>query len=145
MPRIFAGWLILALVVAGCGFSASQEAAAESMARYFAAVERRDYAAALAVCADSFFEDTSREAREAELADHARRLGDLLSYEALSWNVKKNVGAKAGTFVKVVYKTRYSRQLAVERFILKKADGDFVIIAHQIEARNLPRGETHFI
>lgn len=145
MPRMIAGWLILTLLAAGCGFSASREAAAETMARYFAAVERQDYPAALAVCADSYFESISREAREAELADNARRLGDLLSYEAVSWNVKKNVGARAGTFVKVVYKTRYSRQPAVERFILKKADGDFAIIAHQIEAANLPRGRTHFI
>jgi hypothetical protein len=135
----------MVLSAVGCGFSASREAAAESMARYFEAVEHRDYDAALAVCADSFFQETSREVREAELAANARRLGDLLSYEAVSWNVKKNVGAGAGTYVKVVYKTRYSRQPAVERFILKKVDRQFAIIAHQIEARGLPRGKTHFI
>lgn len=138
-------WLLLALLAIGCGFSASREAAADAMTRYFEAVERHDYAAALALYADSFFKDTSREAWEAQLEGYNRRLGDLMAYEAVSWNVKKHVGANSGTFVKVVYKTRYSRQPAVERFILKKADGGFIIIAHHIQAKALPQGETHVI
>ena len=138
-------WLILMLAAAGCGFSASREAAADAMSHYFEAVERHDYAAALAVYADSFFRDTSREAWEAQLEGYNRRLGDLMSYEAVSWNVKKHVGANGGTFVKVIYKTRYSRQPAVEQFILKKADGDFVIIAHHIQAKALPQGKTYAI
>lgn len=145
MPRIIGCWLVLALLTTGCGFSASREQAAETVARYFEALEQRDYTAALAVYADSFFREVSREAREAQLEGYTRQLGDLQAYEAVRWDVKKHVGANAGTFVKVVYKTRYSRQPAVEQFILRKADGDFVIISHRIEARNLPKGRTHFI
>ena len=145
MSRIIGLWLVLGLLMSGCGFSASREAAAKTMARYFEALKQHDYAAALAVYADSFFKDVSREAWEVRLEDYMRQLGDLQRYEAVRWNVKKHVGANAGTFVKVVYNTRYARQPAVEQFILKKADGDFVIIAHRIEAKSLPRGETHFI
>ena len=145
MPRIVGLGLILALLAAGCGFSANREAAAEAMSAYFAAIERRDYTAATAVYADSFFKDITREAWEAQLEDTTGRLGNLESYEAVSWNVKKHVGANAGTFVKVAYKTRYSRQPALEQFILKKVEGDFVIIAHRIEAKNLPQGKTYFI
>ena len=145
MPRIVGWGLILVLVAAGCGFSASREAAAEAMAGYFAAMERRDYTAAVAVYADSFFRDITREAWEAQLEGTTRQLGNLESYEAVSWNVKEHVGVNAGTFVKVIYKTHYSRQPAVEQFILKKADGGFVIIAHRIKAKNLPQGKTHFV
>lgn len=145
MPRMVGLALILALLATGCSFSASREAAEEAMADYFAAIERRDYAAAMDVCADSFFKDVSREAWEARLAGTTRRLGDLQSYEAVSWNVKKSVGANGGTFVQVIYQTRYTRRPAVEQFILKKADGDFRIIAHRIDARDLPQGKTHFI
>lgn len=143
MKRPRAGlWLLLALLLAGCGFSASQEAAAEVMTRYFAAIETRDYEAALTVYAASFFRDTSRDAWAAHLEGYTRQLGDLESYEAVNWNVKKNVGANAGTFVQVTYKIRYSRQPAVEQFILMKADAGFRVIAHRIKARNRPPGET---
>jgi hypothetical protein len=33
----------------------------------------------------------------------------------------------------------------VERFILKKADQGFRIIAHRVDAKALPKGETQFI
>ena len=143
--RRMAGAIVLATLLAACGFSGSREAASEVMARYFDAIQNRDYTAAVEVYADSFFRDSSRETWEAQLEGYTRQLGDLEFYEAVSWNVKKHVGANAGTFVRIVYRTRYTRQPAVEQFILKEADAGFRIIAHRIEARNLPQGETFFI
>jgi alkanesulfonate monooxygenase SsuD/methylene tetrahydromethanopterin reductase-like flavin-dependent oxidoreductase (luciferase family) len=138
-------WLLLALLMAGCGFSDSREAAAEVISRYFEAIGKRDYEEALTVFAETFFRDTAREARKAELEAHLRLFGDLESYKTVRWNVKKNVGANGGTFVQVTCKTRYSRQPAMEQFILKEAALGFRIIAHHIEAMNMPRGETHYI
>ena len=137
--------LPLLLLLSSCGFSDSKEAVAEVMTRYFTAIEAQDYPAAMDFYAETFFKEASRETWEAHLHNTNRQLGDLESYEAVNWNVKKNVGANAGTFVQVVYKTRYSRHPAVEKFILKKAAEGFRIIAHRIDAKNLPKGKTEFI
>jgi len=137
--------LSLLLLLSGCGFSSSKEAVAEVMTQYFAAIEARDYPAAMDFYAETFFKDASRDAWEAQLHKYNRELGDLESYEAVNWNVKKNVGANAGTFVQVVYKTDYSRHPAVEKFILKKAAAGFRIIAHRIDAKDMPKGKTEFI
>jgi hypothetical protein len=137
--------LSLLLLLSGCGFSSSQEAAAEVMGQYFAAIEAQDYPSAMAFYAEAFFKDSSREAWEAQLRHYNRQLGDLQSFEAISWNVKKHAGANAGTFVRVVYRTRYSRHPAVEQFILKKTDADFRIIAHRLDAKDAPGGKTQFI
>jgi len=137
--------LVLLLLLSGCGFSDSRDAAANVMEQYFAAIEGQDYPAAMAFYADSFFRESSRQDWEAQLRRYNRQLGDLESHEALSWNVKKHVGAKAGTFVRVVYKTRYSRHPALEQFILKKTRDAYRIIAHRIQAEGVPQGETQFI
>ena len=141
------GWLLLLLLLlAGCGFSDSREAAAEVMGQYFAALEAQDYPSAMEFYADAFFKDSSRETWEAQLRRYNHLLGDLKSFEAVSWNVKKNVGANAGTFVRVIYKTLYSRHPAVEQFILIKEDAGFRIIAHQLDAGKAPGGgPTQFI
>jgi hypothetical protein len=137
--------LLLLLLLASCGFSASKEDVTEVMTHYFTAIEARDYPTAMDYYAASFFKDASRDAWEAQLQQYNRQLGDLESFEAVNWNIKKNVGANAGTFVQVVYKTHYSRHPAVEKFILKKAAAGFRIIAHRIDAKALPRGKTEFI
>jgi len=137
--------LSLLLLLSSCGFSASKEDVAEVMTQYFSAIEARDYPAAMDYYAEAFFKDASRDAWEAQLQKYNRQLGDLESFEAVNWNVKKNVGANAGTFVQVVYKTHYSRHPAVEKFILKKADAGFRIIMHRIDAKDLPKGKTEFI
>jgi len=137
--------LSLLLLLAGCGFSDSREAAAEVMEQYFAAIEGQDYPSAVTYYADDFFKDASRQEWEDQLRRYNRQLGDLQSYEAVSWNVKKHAGSNAGTFVRVVYKTRYSRHPAVEQFILKKMQDDYRIVAHRIQAEAMPKGETQFI
>ena len=137
--------LTLLLVLSSCGFSDSREAAAEVMEQYFAAIEGQDYPSAMACYADSFFKDSSRQAWEAQLRRYNHQLGDLESHEAVSWNVKKHAGANAGTFVRVVYRTHYSRHPALEQFILKKAQAEYRIIAHRIQAEAMPQGETQFI
>ena len=138
--------LTMLLLLSGCGFSDSRKAAAEVMEQYFAAIEGQDYPSATACYADSFFKASSRQAWEDQLRRYNRQLGDLESHEAISWNVKKHAGANAGTFVRVVYRTHYSRHPAVEQFILKKAQAeDYRIIAHRIQAEAMPRGETQFI
>jgi hypothetical protein len=137
--------LTLLLVMSGCGFSDSREAAAEVMEQYFAAIEGQDYLSATAFYADGFFKESSRQDWEDQLRRYNRQLGDLESYEAVSWNVKKHVGANAGTFVRVVYRTHYSRHPALEQFILKKAQTEYRIVAHRIQAEAMPRGETQFI
>lgn len=137
--------LSLLLLLSGCGFSSSKEAVAEVMTQYFTAIEARDYPAAMDFYAETFFKDASRDAWEAQLHKYNRELGDLESYEAVNWNVKKNVGANAGTFVQVVYKIDYSRHPAIEKFILKKAAAGFRIIAHRIDAKDMPKGKTEFI
>jgi hypothetical protein len=137
--------LTIALVLSSCGFSASKEAVGEVMAQYFKAIEAQDYPSAADFYAPAFFKNTSRDAWEAQLQTYRRHLGDLESFEAVNWKVKKNVGAHAGTFVQVVYKTRYSRHPAMERFILKKADQGFRINAHRLHADALPKGKTQFI
>jgi len=141
------GFLLVSLLfLSSCGFSDSREAAAEVMAQYFAAIEGQDFQSAMAFYADGFFRDSSEQDWEAQLRRYNHQLGDLESYEAVSWNIKKNVGANAGTFVRVVYRTHYSRHPAVEQFILKKAQAaDYRIIAHRIQAEAMPRGETQFI
>jgi len=141
-------WLGLLAMAAfwSCGFSSSREDAAEIMARYFAAIEKQDYPAAMVFYAATFFKETSRDAWEKELQGYNRQLGDLERFEAVRWNVKKHVGANSGTFVQVVYQTRYTRHSALEKFILKKTDADFRIIAHRIEVRGAPKkGRTEFI
>ena len=138
------GMMIL-LLLTSCGFSDSRDEAAEVMNRYFAAIEVQDYTVAMDLYADAFFRDTSRDAWEAQLRSYRRLLGDLESFEAISWNVKKNVGVKAGTFVRVVYRTRYSRHPAMEQFILKKADEGFRIISHRLDAEKAPGGKTQFV
>lgn len=137
--------LPLLLLLSSCGFSASREDAAEVMTHYFRAIEARDYPAAMDYYAEAFFKNASREAWEAQLRKYNRQLGDLESFKAVNWNVKKNVGTNAGTLVQVVYKTDYSRHPAVEQFILKKAAAGFRIIAHRIDAKDLPRGKTELI
>ena len=137
--------VVLLLVLSGCGISSSKDDAAEVMTRYFAAIEARDYPAAMAYYAETFFKETSRDTWEAQLQRYNRRLGNLESFEAVNWNVKKNVGANAGTYVQVIYKTRYARHPAVEKFILKKAAAGFRIIVHRVEARGVPRGKTESI
>jgi hypothetical protein len=115
------------------------------MDQYFAAIQAQDYPAAMALCADAFFQNTSRAIRQAELKGYQRRFGDLQSFEAISWNVQKKVGANAGTLVQIVYRTRYSRHPAVERFVLKKAEAGFRIIAHRLEVKGMPKGKPEFI
>ena len=137
--------LALLLSLASCGFGDSRKAAEQMMGKYFAAIEAQDYSSAMGFYAETFFKDASRGDWEAQLRHYNRQLGDLESFEAVSWNIKKHVGSNAGTFVRVVYKTRYSRHPAVEQFILKRAETDFRIIAHRIDAAGMPRGETQFI
>jgi Protein of unknown function (DUF4019) len=137
--------LSLALLLSNCGFSDSKEAVGEVMAQYFKAIEARNYPSATDFYAPAFFKTTSRDAWESQLQTYNRQLGDLEFFEAINWKVKKNVGANAGTFVQVVYKTRYSRHPALEQFILKKADKGFRIIAHRVDAKALPKGKTQFI
>ena len=139
--------LTLLLLLSGCGFSDSREAAAEVMEEYFTAIKGQDYASAMAFYADGFFADASRQEWEARLRQYNRRLGDLESYEAVSWNVQKHAGSNAGTFVRVIYKTSYSRHPAVEQFILKKMPDAYRIVAHRIQAEAMPQGEgeTQFI
>ncbi len=134
-------WLTLLLFLMGCGFSSSREDAAEIMEMYFAAIEGQDFQAAMAFYAETFFKESSRKSWESKLKGYNRQLGNLESYEAISWKVKKNMGANAGTFVQAVYRTRYSRRPAVEQFILKKADAGFQIIAHRIEAKEVGKGK----
>ncbi len=136
-------WLVLLI---GCGFSSSRDAASETMGRYFTAIEAQDYPAALACYAEAFFEKTSRNAWERKLRGYNRQLGSLERFEAMSWNVKKHVGANGGTFVQVVYKTAYSRHPATEMFMLQKGEEGFRIIAHRLEVKGAPKqGETEFI
>lgn len=137
--------LILLLFLSSCGFGDSRKAAEQVMGEYFAAIEAQDYASAMGYYAETFFREASRGDWEAQLRRYNRELGDLESFEAVSWNIKQRVGSNGGTLVQVVYKTRYSRHPAVEQFILKKAEADFRIIAHRIQAAEMPRGETQFI
>lgn len=137
--------LVLLLVLSGCGVSGSKDDAAEVMTQYFAAIEARDYPAAMAYYAENFFKETSRDAWEAQLHRYNRRLGNLESFEAVNWNVKKNVGVNAGTYVQVIYKTIYARHPAVEKFILKKVAAGFRIVVHRVEARGVPKGKTESI
>jgi hypothetical protein len=137
--------LTMLLLLAGCGFSDSREGAAEVMEQYFTAIQEQDYPAAMAFYADAFFKDASRQEWEARLRHYNRQLGDLESYEAVSWNIQKHMGSNAGTFVRVIYKTRYSRHPAVEQFILKKMPEAYRIVAHRIQAEAMPQGETQFI
>lgn len=141
-------WLVFGIPVplAGCGFSSSRDAASETMGRYFTAIETQDYPAAMACYAEVFFEKTPRNSWERKLRDYNRQLGNLERFEAMSWNVKKHVGANGGTFVQVVYKTSYSRHPAVEMFVLQKGEEGFRIIAHRVEVKGAPKqGETEFI
>lgn len=139
------GGVLTLLLVVNCGFSSSKDDAAEVMTRYFAAIEARDYPAAMAYYAETFFKETSRNAWKAQLLSYNRRLGNLESFEAVNWNVKKNVGANAGTYVQVIYKTIYARHPAVEKFILKEAPAGFRIIVHRVEARGMPKGRSQSI
>ena len=137
--------LTMLLLLSGCGFSDSRKAAAEVMEQYFTALKGQDFPSALACYADAFFEDTSRQEWEAQLRHYNRQLGDLESYEAVSWNIQKHAGSNVGTFVRVIYRTRYSRHPAVEQFILTKVQEDYRIVAHRIQAEAMPQGETQFI
>ena len=137
--------LALWLLLSSCGFSDNRVAVAEVMTQYFTAIEARDYPAAMDFYAEAFFKNTTRDAWEAQLHKYNRQLGHLESFEAVNLNVKKKMGANAGTFVQVVYKTEYARHPAVEKFILKKAAVGFRIIAHRIDAKHLPQGKTEFI
>ena len=137
--------LLFMLLLGGCGFSSSKEDAGKIMDQYFAAIQEQDYPAAMAFCAEAFFQDASREVRQARLKGYHRQFGDLQSFEAVSWNVKKKMGTNAGTFVQVVYRTRYSRPPALERFVLKEVAAGFRIIAHRVEAGGGPKGKTEFI
>ena len=139
------GLLMLLLVLSGCGFSSSKEDAAEVMTQYFAAIQAQDFPEAMAYYAETFFKETSRETWEDQLHRYNRRLGNLESFEAVNWNVKKNVGTNAGTYVQVIYKTTYARHQAVEKFILKKAAAGFRIIVHRVEARGIPKGKSQSI
>lgn len=139
------GLLLILLLLSSCGFGDSRKAAEQMMGQYFAAIEAQDYSSAMGFYAETFFKDASRGDWEAQLRRYNRQLGDLESFEAVSWNIKKHVGGNGGTLVRVVYKTRYARHPAVEHFILKKAEADFRIIAHRIDAAVMPQGETHFI
>ena len=145
MAGLWKGLLIL-MLLGGCGFSGSREDAAEIMKHYFTAIEAQDYQAAMAYYAEAFFEKTSRDQWEAKLQGYNRQLGDLEQYEAMSWNVKKHVGVGGGTFVQVIYKTRYSRHPAMEKFILQEGDLGFRIIAHRVQVKGAPKeGKTEFI
>ena len=137
--------LALLLLLSGCGFNDSRDAAAEVMTHYFTAIKGQDYPSALALYADAFFGETSRQEWEAQLRHYNRQLGDLESYEAVSWNIQKHAGSNVGTFVRVIYRTRYSRHPAVEQFILTKVQDAYRIVAHRIQPETVPRGETQFI
>ena len=144
------GLLALALIgfllPASCGFSSSQEDAAGIMNHYFTALADQNYAGAVDYFADELLKKTSRPKWEAKLRGYNRQLGNLESFEAVSWNVQRKMGTDAMTLVKVVYQTRYSRRPAVETFILKKGDQGFQIVAHRMTIEDgPPEGRTDYI
>jgi ketosteroid isomerase-like protein len=150
MRRFFrmAAVLLAALLLAYCGFTEKRAAAEAVVARYFEALRAGDYQGAVDLYADSYRQRPPPGGHPAQLRALNGRLGDLQTYAAMEWSVKKSAGAIDATYVQVTYDVRYSRGRVRELFILQTTGDDetFQILDHRIRIQSPPgQGETRFI
>lgn len=117
--------LALSLSLAACNPAtvAADKAAAEgAVAKFHEQLNAQQYAAIYAE-ADELFRGVGTEGGFRQLFEAVRtKLGAVRSTELKSWNVRQNFGTMSGTFIELVYETRFERGVATETFNWRTGD-----------------------
>ncbi|MBV9127351.1 MAG: hypothetical protein JO117_04620 [Verrucomicrobia bacterium] len=131
---------ILLGLLAGCHSIASGKAAAErTMQDFYEKLQQHDFDAALDAYAPDFFVKTSRPRWRKTLIAVQDQLGPLREARLARWSVETQLGTDEGTYLQLVYTTRYERFSAEETCRLKRAAdaGGFQIFTHEIRSAGL--------
>ncbi len=127
---------LMLMILSTCGFIGSKDDAESTVSKVFELIQERDYDSALNYYSNRFFGVVSEEEWIGMLEYVNEKLGDLESYELLNWNVEKKMKPISGTFVRLVYKTQYTKYEAQENILLQQEGrgSDFRIIGHRINS-----------
>lgn len=128
------------VLLAGCGFGQSRQAAEKVVTAHYQAISTNGYNSLLSNYGSQFFAKTKREEWAQTLKLLGTKLGSFQSHRITEWNVQK--GTSAGgfeTYVKIAVQSTYSKYPAQEHFTLFKGpkDKDFKIIGHDIRSDGL--------
>jgi hypothetical protein len=111
-----------------------KDEAESTMSKVYELIQEEAYESVLDYYAPEFFAETPREEWTTILEQINGRLGGLVTYEVVGWDVEKKIGSNSGTYVQLTYKTNYTKYEAKENIILRRELGasDFMILGHHI-------------
>jgi Protein of unknown function (DUF4019) len=117
--------------LSACDLLQDKEDATACAERYFAAADHGEVSAVLSLYSPRFFAATPRETWLEALQQVRDRCGTPSTHKLDNWSVTHNVGANAGTTVKLLYEVRYQRCRMTETLVIfRPPDEGFSIIGH---------------
>lgn len=121
----------------GCTIAKDKSAAEDVAKVYFDQIKDKNYDKASEICADEFFQKTSRKDFVNILQTVNKKLGDIKSYKLESWKVTESL--KEGTYYYLTYKVEYSKYSSEEQFTLCMPKGakDIKLIKYNINSEGL--------
>jgi|GEM_PF-5774228 hypothetical protein len=139
--RIYLIFLLLAVVFfTGLSGGCSAPKAAEEVAiSYYKAIQNKDLEKALDYYSPKFLEKTPRDDLIRNLNQVNKKLGDLKTYELVSWKTTKYMGVgelPSGTYYELQYKVEYTKYPANEMLTLYKSSSneDILIFGFNINS-----------
>ncbi len=130
---------LLLILVFGCGFTEDKNVAENLANDLFDSISVQDFDRTMHFYSSRFFEHTSQDEWLAILHNLNMKLGDLESYELVSWNIKKQAHTSGtGTYVLLQYNVNYSKYPSVETLTLfRPIGGELKILGHNINSAGL--------
>jgi hypothetical protein len=133
-PRFRVFLLVLALVLAACGFQKAKADAELAVAKHFEAVASHSTQVVLAGYDERFFSVVPRDEWAKRLGVVEGKLGQYKSFTVVNWNVNTKMGT--GTTVSLTCKVTYSKYVATEAMVLFRVsdEDEFKIVKHGINS-----------
>lgn len=128
---------LLALLIVSCTIGQDKGASEAVAAAVYESIKQKNFDTAVSFYSTQFYEKTTKEEWLEALKSINAKLGDLLSYELVSWNVRKVVGtADSGTYTQLEYKVTYSKYPSQEKLTIFKptSGGGARVLGHNINS-----------
>lgn len=135
--------VVLAALLASCGFSENKVDAERLVDHYFEVVAGPDVAAALSLYSPQFFEVTPRDNWANTLKQIRDRCGTPKSHTLKTWSVNSRFGTNGGSSATLVYDVEYTQCHMSETITTFRPDGgERKIIGHYFKADDLRPNRT---
>lgn len=130
---------MLVLMLSGCGITQDKSNAESIAISVFENIKTGNIDKALTFYSSKFFEGIAKEEWKSILDKMDAKIGNIQSYELVSWNVKKQAHTSgSGTYCVLQYKIKRLKYPATETLtIFKPIGGEFQVLGHNINSIGL--------